>query len=47
MNVMSLPTFDDFKNKQKSVSNNNFDIEKYVYSENLFDTLYIEIEHKF
>ena len=42
-----LKAFDNFKNKQKSVWSNVFDMwKKYIYSENLFNTLYIEIKHK-
>ena len=43
----TLKAFDKFKNKQKSVWSIFFDIWKYVYSESVFNTLYIEIKHKY
>ena len=42
----TLKAFNNFKNKRKSVLSNVFDMLKYVYSENVFNTLYIEIKHK-
>ena len=38
----TLKAFNNFKNKQKTVSNNVF---WYVYSENTFNTPYIRIKH--
>ena len=34
------------KNKQKVYEVMFFDMQKYVYSESVFNTLYIEIKHK-
>ena len=41
-----LKAFSDFKNKQKSVWSNVFDMQKYVYSAIGFNTLCIDIKHK-
>ena len=41
----TLKAFHDFENKQKSVWSNVFWYVKYVHSENVFNTLYIEIKH--
>ena len=38
--------FDDLKNKQKGVELMFFSMQKYVYSENVLNILYIEIKHK-
>ena len=43
----TLKAFDDVKSKQKSVKSNVFIYVKIVYSESLFNTLYIDIKHKF
>ena len=43
----TLKDFNDFKNKQKSEWSNVFDMQKRVYSESVFNTLYIEIKNKF
>ena len=40
-----LKAFEDFKNRQKSVWSNVFCYVKYVHSESVFNTLYIEIKH--
>ena len=42
----TLKVFEDFKNKQKSVWSKFADMQKYIHSESLFNTLYIEINHK-
>ena len=36
----TLKAFDDFENEQKSVWGNLFDMQKYVYSESVFNILY-------
>ena len=41
----TMKAFDNFKNKQESVWSNVFDILKYIYSESVFNALYIEIKH--
>ena len=41
----TLKAFNDLKNKHKSVPM-FFDMKKYIYSENLLNTLYSEIKHK-
>ena len=42
----TLKGFDDFKNKQKSAWSNVFWYVKDVYSESVFNTLYIVIRYK-
>ena len=42
----TMKAFDDFKNKQKSVWSNVFDMWEYVYSESVFNKLYIGIKRK-
>ena len=41
-----MKAFDDFKNKQKTYEVMFLLYVKYVYYESVFNTLYIEIEHK-
>ena len=42
----TLMALEDFKNKQKVYEVMFFDTWKYVYSESVFNTLYIEIKHQ-
>ena len=42
-----MKAFDDFKNKKNSVWSNVFWYVKYVYSEGVFNTLYMAIEHMY
>ena len=43
----TIEEFDKFKNReQKCMKQCYFDMKKSIYSESLFNTLYIEIEHK-
>ena len=42
----TLKAFVNFRNKQQVYEVILFDMQKYVYSENVFNTLYIEIKHK-
>ena len=41
-----MKAFVNFRNKQQVYEVILFDMQKYVYSENVFNTLYIEIKHK-
>ena len=41
-----MKVFDNLKNKQKVYAVIFFDMQKCVYSESLFNTLYTEIKHK-
>ena len=41
----TLKALDDFENKPKGVCSNNFWYIKVVYSESVFNTLYIEIKY--
>ena len=41
-----MKAFINFRNKQQVYEVILFDMQKYVYSENVFNTLYIEIKHK-
>ena len=43
----TLEVFDDFKNKQESIRNNVFWYVKVLYSESIFNTLYIKIKYKY
>ena len=42
----TLKAFVNFRNKQQVYEVMFFDMKKYVYSEIVFNTLYIEIKHK-
>ena len=39
----TLKAFNDFQNKQQVLEVMRFDMPKYIYSESLFNTIYIEI----
>ena len=41
-----MKAFDDFKNKQIVYEVVFFEMQKYVFSESVSNTLYIEIKHK-
>ena len=47
MHTDALKAFHNFKNNQKEYEAIFFDMQKYVYSESVFITLYIEIKHKY
>ena len=41
-----MKAFDDVKTSKKEYEVMCFDVQKYTYSESVFNTLYIEVKHR-